>query len=158
MITRPSTDQIILDCRRELLEVLGPEITSDAGKVSVQMIENVLRNVATRAAHEIAWMREETTALEQFARDTLAILPGSSSGPSSLAAALAALEASPRDSLHLSDVSTVYSLAGEAFSCSIEAAMSGGDQALTERGIALLAARNATEQEIKGEWGFVGRG
>jgi hypothetical protein len=154
MITRPSTDQIILDCRRELLEVIGPEVKSDAGKVSMQMIENVLRNVATRAAHEIAWMRQETVSLEQFARDTLVEVPSSDA----IATALAALEAGPRESLHLADVALVYSLAGEAFSCSIEAAMASGNQALTERAIAMLAARNETEQQIKGEWGFVGRG
>ena len=154
MITRPSTPQIILDCRRELLEVLGPEITSDAGKVSVQMIENVLRNVATRASHEIAWMRDETTAMESYARDTLHVLPGSSS----VQAALEALAAGPHESLHLDDVATVYSLAGEALSCGLEAALASGEKALAERGAALLSARTATELQIMGEWGFVGRG
>jgi hypothetical protein len=154
VITRPSTDQIILDCRRELLDVLGPEVSSDAGKVSVQMLENVLRNVATRSAHEIAWMSEETSVCEQFARDTLAALPGNAA----VSAALRALEAGPRTSLHLNDVTTVYGLAGEAFSCAVEAAMGSGNDALTKRAIDVLAARNAREQEIMGEWGFVGRG
>jgi hypothetical protein len=154
VITRPSTDQIILDCRRELLDVLGPEVSSDAGKVSVQMLENVLRNVATRSAHEIAWMSEETSECEQFARDTLAAVPGNAA----VTAALGALEAGPRTSLHLNDVTTVYGLAGEAFSCAVEAAMGSGNDALTKRAIDVLAARNAREQEIMGEWGFVGRG
>ncbi len=154
MIALPTTAQIILDCRRELLEVIGPEVQSDAGKVSVQMLENVLRNVATRAAHEIAWMREETSSMEAFARDTLAAAPGTSA----IAAALAALDAGPRLSLHLDDVAKVYSLAGEAFSCAIEAALSGGHATSAERGAALLATRSGTEVEIMGEWGFVGRG
>ena len=154
MISRPSTAQVILDCRRELLEVIGPEVTSDAGKVSVQMLENVLRNAATRAAHEIAWMREETLAMESFARDTLAASPGASS----VSGALDALEGGPRESLHLDDVVAVYSLAGEAFSCAIEAALGGGHTHLADRGAALLAARSATEVAIMGEWGFVGRG
>ncbi len=154
MIALPTTAQIILDCRRELLEVIGPEVQSDAGKVSVQMLENVLRNAATRAAHEIAWMREETSAMEAFARDTLAAAPAASS----IDGALAALEAGPRQSLHLDDVARVYSLAGEAFSCAIETALGGGLAELAERGAALLAARSATEVEIMGEWGFVGRG
>ena len=154
MISLPTTAQIILDCRRELLEVIGPEVQSDAGKVSVQMLENVLRNAAARAAHEIAWMREETISMETFARDTLAAAPD----PSVIAAALAGLDAGPRQSLHLDDVAKVYGLAGEAFSCAIEAALGGGLAELAERGAALLAARSAIEVEIMGEWGFVGRG
>ena len=154
MISRPTTAQIILDCRRELLEVIGPEVQSDAGKVSVQMLENVLRNTATRAAHEIAWMRDETVAMEAFARDTLAASPGAPS----IADALIALAAGPGESLHLDDVVKVYSLAGEAFSCAMEAALGGGHGELADRGAALLAARSATEVEIMGEWGFVGRG
>ena len=154
MISLPSTPQIILDCRRELLEVIGPEVKSEAGKVSVQMLENVLRNAATRAAHEIAWMREETAAMEGFARDTLV----AAAGTSALADALTALAAGPRESFHLDDVAKVYSLAGEAFSCAIEVALGGGHAELAGRGAALLAARSATEVEIMGEWGFVGRG
>ncbi len=154
MISRPTTEQIILDCRRELLEVIGPEVSSEAGKVSVQMLENVLRNAATRAGHEIAWMRDETLAMESYARDTLAASPGSSS----ISAALTALETGPRESLHLDDMTRVYSLAGEAFSCAIEAALGGGHTELADRGAALLAARSATEVHIMGEWGFVGRG
>jgi hypothetical protein len=154
VIALPTTAQIILDCRRELLEVIGPEVQSDAGKVSVQMLENVLRNAATRAAHEIAWMRDETSAMEAFARDTLAAAPASAE----ISVALAALGSGPRSSLHLDDVANVYSLAGEAFSCAIEAALGGGLAELAERGAALLAARSATEVEIMGEWGFVGRG
>jgi hypothetical protein len=154
MISLPSTEQIILDCRRELLEIIGPEMTSDAGKLSVQMVENVLRNVATRAAHEIAWMREETLAMESFARDTVKAHPGSSA----VSAALTALDAGPRNSLHLDDVAATYSLASEALSCSLEAALANGDSALDARGAALLAERSAKEVQIMGEWGFVGRG
>jgi hypothetical protein len=154
VIVRPSTEQILLDVRRELLDILGPEISSDAGKISVQMVENVLRNCATRAAHEIAWMRDETLAMESFARDTVAAHPPAST----LASAVSALDAGPRASLHLDDVAAVYSLAGEAFSCALEVALATGDDALSSRGAALLAARSATEVHIMGEWGFVGRG
>ncbi len=154
MISLPSTEQILLDCGRELLEVIGPEVTSDAGKVSVQMLENVLRNVAMRAAHEIAWMRDETAAMESFARDTASAHPS----VSAVTVALAALDAGPRGSLHLDDVASVYSLAGEALSCSLEAVLAAGDSGLGARGAALLVARSATEVQIMGEWGFVGRG
>lgn len=154
MISRPTTEQIILDCRRELIDIIGPEVTTDAGKVSVQMLENVLRNVALRAAHEIAWMHDETASMESLARNTVAAHPGATL----VAEALAALDAGPRASLHLDDVVAVYSLAGEAFSCSLEVALAVGDTELGGRGAAMLAARSATEVQIMGEWGFVGRG
>ena len=154
MISLPSTDQIILDCRRELLEVIGPEVTTEAGKVSVQMVENVLRNAAQRAAHEIAWMRDETLAMEAYAADTLAAL---ASAPG-VAAALAALNGGPRQSLHLQDMALTYSLAGEALSCALEAALAADHHELSARASALLGARSANEVQIMGEWGFVGRG
>lgn len=154
MISLPTTDQVILDCRRELLEVIGPEVHTDAGKVSVQMLENVLRNAATRAAHEIAWMRDETLAMEAYAKDVLSELPGAAG----VGDALASLDAGPRQSLHLQDMAKVYSLAGEALSCALEAALAAGHGELSTRAAALLSARSATEVQIMGEWGFVGRG
>jgi hypothetical protein len=154
VISLPTTDQVILDCRRELLDVIGPEVHTDAAKVSVQMLENVLRNAATRAAHEIAWMHDETLAMEAFAKDTLAALP---SAPG-LAEALVELDAGPRQSLHLDDMARTYSLAGEALSCALEAALAAGNAELSARAHALLSARSATEVQIMGEWGFVGRG
>ncbi len=154
MISYPTTDQIILDCRRELLEVIGTEVTSDAGKVSVQMIENVLRNVATRAAHEIAWLREETVAMTDFATAAAHTIPGISG----LDDALATLKNAPASSLHLADVTAVYTLAGDAMSCAVEGVLAAGHVELSEKAAALLATRSATELQIMGEWGFVGRG
>lgn len=154
MISYPTTEQIILDCRRELLEVIGVEVTSDAAKVSVQMVENVLRNVAMRAAHEIAWMREETAAMELYANDVLAAIPGAPG----VAGALTALGDGPGESLFLNDVTKVYTLAGEAMSCAVEAALAAGHTELSSRAAALLTGRNVREQQIMGEWGFVGRG
>jgi hypothetical protein len=154
VISLPTTDQVILDCRRELLEVIGPEVQTDAAKVSVQMLENVLRNAATRAAHEIAWLRDETLSMEAFAKDTLVALPSAAG----VAAALSSLAAGPRHSLHLQDMVRTYSLAGEALSCALEAALAAGESTLSARAAALLSARSATEVQIMGEWGFVGRG
>ena len=153
MNTRPRTDQIIIDCRRELMEVILPEISSDQVRVSVQMLENVLRNVATRAAHEIAWMREETTLLEGYAREVAAALPEDQS----LTASLRHLDDAPRDSLHLEDVTDAYSRAGEAMSCALEVAMRAGHLPFSDRAAELLRARNVRELEIKGEWTMVGR-
>jgi hypothetical protein len=153
MISRPTTDQLILDCRRELLDVVLPDVQSEHVRVSVQMLENILRNVATRAAHEIAWMREETFSLEAYARDVLAV----SSDGAAIVAALDALGTTPRQSDHLTDVVETYSRAGEAFSCALELAMSEGHSALAARAAELLAARNARELEVNGEWAMVGR-
>jgi hypothetical protein len=152
MISRPTTDQVILDCRRELLDVVLPDVQSDHVRVSVQMLENILRNVATRAAHEIGWMREETLAMEVYVHDVIAAV-----GSDTAAEALTALDAGPRTSLDLADVVEVYSRAGEAFSRALEAAIAAGHAELSGRAAELLAARNARELEINGEWAMVGR-
>ena len=61
MLSRPTTEQIIMDCRRELLETIDPAVSAPQVKVVIQMLENVLRNAAVRSAHEIAWMHSEGT-------------------------------------------------------------------------------------------------
>jgi hypothetical protein len=157
MNSQPRTDQIILDCRRELLEVILPDVCSDHVRVSVQMLENVLRNVATRAAHEIAWMREETVALEVYAREVAQAFPADEGLCAALADALADLDTGPRESLHLEEVCETYSRAGRAMSCALELAMAAGQGPFADRAAELLAARNARELEIKGEWTMVGR-
>lgn len=154
MISRPTTDQILLDCRRELLETVLPAVSDPAVAVCVQMMENVLRNTAARAAHEIAWMTEESEQMLAYARDVAAGGPGDAD----LAAAIQAAEAARSPSLHLDDVVAAYSAAGEALSCAVEAAIAAGDGALTGRGVDLIKARTDREQEIKGEWTMIGRG
>ena len=69
-----------------------------------------------------------------------------------------ALNGGPRQSLHLQDMARVYSLAGEALSCALEAALAAGHQELSSRASALLGDRSVNEVQIMGEWGFVGRG
>lgn len=59
MISRPTTDQLILECCRHLLEDVVPHVADDAGRERLVMIETILRNTAVRAAHEIAWMTDE---------------------------------------------------------------------------------------------------
>lgn len=153
MNAQPRTDQIILDCRRELLEVILPDVTSEHVRVSIHMLENVLRNAATRAAHEIAWMREETGALEAYAREVAVAYPGDEA----LVGALRDLDSAPRESLHLEDVAETYSRAGRAMSCALEVAMAAADGPFSDRAASLLRERNNRELEIKGEWTMVGR-
>lgn len=154
MITRPTTDQILLDCRRELLEVVKPAVDSEAAQVSIDMLENVLRNCATRAANEIAWMTAESSAMVGFAKDVVA----AGHGNDPLAAALEAFDTGASSDLDLESVTAAYSLAGDAFSCAIEAAIASGDESLSTRASELLQQRVDRELEIMGEWGFVGRG
>ena len=63
-------------------------------------VETVLRNMAVRAAHEVAWMREETAEIEDYAIQVARQAPDSEP----LGAALRALADAPRESLHLRDV------------------------------------------------------
>ena len=66
MIAKPTTEQILNDCSRELMEVVLPAVTDQTVMVTIFMMDLVLRNCAVRAAHEIAWMTEEIAALEAF--------------------------------------------------------------------------------------------
>lgn len=153
MITRPTTPQIILDCRKELLEVIKPAVDNEAIGVSIDMLENVLRNCATRAGNEIAWMTAETSDLVAFAGE---VAERHRSEP--LVEAISAFESGASSDLDLESVTATYSLAGEAFSCAAEAALRSGDAELAARAAALLQQRVDREVEIMGEWGFVGRG
>src|SRR5260370_12596332 len=95
MITRPTTEALIMDCCRELTEEILPALTDETLKLRLVMTETVLRNAAVRAAHEIAWMREETAALMAYARRVAA-----RHGSAPLRAALADAAAGPRPSRH----------------------------------------------------------
>ena len=117
MLSRPTTEQILIDCRNELLNTIDPAVSAEPVKIAIQMMENVLRNCATRAAHEIAWMHEETSAMVDFARR---VAHGAHTTPE-LTAALAAYEAGASTSLHLDDVAATYDLAGECLSAALEA-------------------------------------
>ena len=64
MIGRPTTEQILLDCCRELMEDVLPTLTDETTIVRVAMIEQVLRNAAARCAHEIGWMLEELPVID----------------------------------------------------------------------------------------------
>lgn len=150
MISRPTTEQIVLDCRRELIETIFPAVSDAAAALAVRMLENVLDNVATRAAHEIAWMTEEAADMVAYAAEVAVAYPG---GELEVAVAAAA----PALSLHLEDVVAAYSRAGEALSCATEAASAARDGARLRQAVELLERRTAREQEIKGEWQMLGR-
>ena len=116
------------------------------------MAETVLRNAAVRAAHEIAWMREETAALLAYAERVAA---RQDSEP--VRAALAAAEAGPADSLHLADVADRYERAGQAFTAALAAAQEAGDADLVAQARELLRDRIATEKQVMATYAVVGR-
>jgi hypothetical protein len=137
MIAKPTTEQILNDCSRELMEVVLPAVADETVAVAIYMMDLVLRNAAVRAAHEIAWMTEEIGELEAFVGDST---PVEADG-----------------SLHLDDVVERYRRASEAFSRAMEEAVAAGDEERTQRGAALMAHRAGREQEIMCGWSPVGR-
>src|SRR5262245_20547947 len=131
MIAKPTTEQILNDCSRELMEVVLPAVTDETVVVAIYMMDLVLRNAAVRAAHEIAWMTEEVAELEAFAG----------------VGADADTPAGPGAGLHLDDVVERYRRASDAFSGAMEHAVATGDDDRTRRGAALMARRADREQE-----------
>ena len=152
MLSRPTTEQILLDCCRELMTNVLPSLTDATAQVSVIMVETVLRNTAVRAAHEVAWMREETADIEAYAREVAAQAPGTT-----LETALAALAGAPRDSLHLDDVVETYCRAGNALSAALETAVAGGLAPLIQRGEEILDVRSGHETDVMAGWSPTGR-
>ena len=151
MITRPTTDVLIGDCCRELMDAILPGLTDETVRLRLVMTETVLRNAAVRAAHEIAWMREETAALLAYAARV-----AERHGGEALDAALAAARGCPADSLHLADVTDRYELAGQAFSAALAAAQEAGAADLVARARELLRGRIATEKQVMATYAVVG--
>jgi hypothetical protein len=152
MLSRPTTEQILLDCCRELMTNVLPSLTDATAQVSVIMVETVLRNTAVRAAHEVAWMRDETADIEAYAREVAAQAPGTT-----LETALGALAAAPRDSLHLDDVVETYCRAGNALSAALETAVASGLAPLIQRGEEILDVRSGHETDVMAGWSPTGR-
>lgn len=152
MITRPTTDALIGDCCRELTEAILPALTDDTLRLRLVMTETVLRNAAVRAAHEIAWMVLETSALMAYAAEV-----AGRHGGEPLLAALAEAQAGEAESLHLADVTGRYERAGRAFELALAAATGAGAADLIERARELLRDRIATEKRVMATYAVVGR-
>jgi hypothetical protein len=135
------------------MNVVLPALTDETAQVSVIMVETVLRNTAARAAHEVAWMREETAAIESYAQAVAEQAPSADS----VGAALQALAGAPRDSLHLDDVVETYCRAGDVLSAALETAVAGRLAGLVGHGEELLVARADHETEVMAGWTPTGR-
>jgi len=153
VLSRPTTEQILLDCCRELMTTVLPALTDETAQVSVIMVETVLRNAAVRAAHEVAWMRAETAEIESYTQAVAEQAPGADL----LRAALKALADAPRDSLHLDDVVETYCRAGNALSAALETAVAGSLTGLVRRGEEILDTRDGHETEVMAGWTPTGR-
>ncbi len=150
MIAQPSASQLVRAVRTQLADAVLPALSDEKVIVEVQMMLSLLDTLAVRVDHEIAWMREETVAIEGMARGI--------TGSAEVTAALAALDASDAASDHLPDVSRRYELASEVLSCAAEAAASRGDEELAESVHDLIRLRLKHEQEVVGVFTAVGRG
>ena len=152
MIGRPTTEQILLDCCRELMEDVVPTLTDETTIVRVAMIEQVIRNAAARCAHEIGWMLEEMPVIEGYARAVLAAAPNDD-----LAAALRAVEDGADARMDLDVVTDRYARAGNLFAAALETAVSSGLTDLQADGERILDARLTREQQVMAGWSPTGR-
>jgi hypothetical protein len=152
VISRPTTEQVLLDCCRVLENDVLPGVADETMQVRLVMLGKVLRNAAVRAAHEVAWMRGETAQIEAYAGAVAA-----STGSDDLRAALDELATGPHDSLHLADVVEVYVRASDVLSLALEAALTDGCDELVREGESLLSARLAHENDVVGGWDSAGR-
>lgn len=150
MLTQPTTDHVITGVLRSLDETVLPAITDEPARVAVQMIHQILRGAAARAAHEVAWMEEEIAAIRAAAAPL--------AGDQRVAEALGELDALDPASLHLADVQTRYDRAGEVLSRTFEAAYAAGDESAIASAREVLQLRGAHEMEIVGQLDLVGRG
>lgn len=155
MIVRPSTPQLVDALRHELSETIAPQVTGATGAVTLAMIDRILLNIGVRAEHEVAWMREETDAMERFAERVVATVRGADAAK----AALDAVRDSRTDSLHLTDVRDDYDRASEAFSSAVDDVMAADDDDLRQEAFRLLQTRVERETQITGpDFTMVGRG
>ena len=151
MISRPTTDQLIADACQDLVDTVLPALTDETLQVRVAMAETVLRNAAVRAAHEIAWMTDETAALIEYANAVNARIPSVE-----LTAALAAFDDAPQ-SLHLADVVETYERASRAFAAALAAAQRDERAELVDAAQQLLEDRVSTEKAVMATYAVVGR-
>lgn len=159
MISRPTTEQILLDCCAELIDGVLPAVTDEVSGARVRMLEGVLRTAAARTAHEIAWMDEETAAMRAYVRrvrDEAPVLEGlDPGGELAVAGGAPAADTAGRaaaDSLHLSDVIARYRQAGDAFSSALETAHAINSDFLWDEGVAVLEQRVQHERQARGVW------
>lgn len=152
MVSRPTTEQLLLDCVKELMQGVLPFVSEAPAIIRIYMIEQVLRSAAIRSANEIAWMREEVPAIEAYGRalhDAVA--------NEELAALLTSLDEADENDLTLNAVAERYFRAGEVLSTALEMAVLSGHDELREQGEQIVVARMARERVVMAGWSPTGR-
>ena len=142
MITAPTTAQLLSVVRQELAEKVAPAVTDPQVATSLHMIDHILRTLAVRAEHELGWMAEEMSAIENVAsRVAASDLPGAAS----VAQALEDFRANLSPGLHAADVAADYNRASEVLSRTVEATFPGG------RGVSPRQGRREPPETATGE-------
>lgn len=152
MISRPTTDQLLLDCVKELMQGVLPAVSDPPAIIRIYMIEQVLRSAAIRSANEIAWMREEIPAIEAYGRAVLDTVANED-----LTVLLARLEQADESDLTLTAVAERYFRAGEVLSTALEVAVLCGLEDLRQQGEQIVVTRMARERDVMAGWSPTGR-
>lgn len=153
MISRPTTQKLIDAICVELAEKVAPAVTDPTMQVQLEMAIAVLKTAAVRSGKELAWMREESDAIEQTARHLLDALPDAKS----LQEALQAYTDGLTNSLYLDEAQQDYARASEVLSCAIEAAYESGNAEHIAAVIRLMDQRHANQQAVTGQFMAAGR-
>jgi len=149
MQSTPTTAQILEGIRADLRQTILPEVAAGPARVTLEMLDNLLSSAATRAGHEVAWMRDECDRMEAIADEV---------DDPAVREALAAYRVGDRESLHLEAVQQAYQQASEVLSRVIEHALATSNKALLEQARQVLRLRSEREVAILGEWTLAGRG
>jgi hypothetical protein len=157
MIARPTTQQLLDDCAREVRDTIMPLVDDPAVRVRLEMLEQLLASCAVRSAHESAWMAEECDAMEAFADEVVAALPEADAVTVALDEYRRAVASPTGASLHLDDRVRLYDLAGQAFGAALEAAMARSHPQLATRARDLIHARVDREADCRPGFYFPGR-
>jgi hypothetical protein len=153
MMARPTTDQILEDCARDLRELVLPAVDDPTITIHLQMMEQLLRSCAVRAAHEIAWMAEESAEMETFVESVVASQPGARDAADLLQVA----RRHHPDRVDLDAQVANYSRVGQAFSAALAHALDGDHPAAAQTGRDLILARCRHEDECRPHFYFPGR-
>ncbi len=152
MISKPTTPQLISAVCAELEAKVAPEVDGPT-RVVLDMALGILRATAIRSAHELAWMHEEATDIEDLARRFCRELPSTGD----IAEELLALEQASTGSMDLADAQATYERASEVLSRATEAAYRSGSSEHVAAVIALVRQRIEHQDAVTGAFEAVGR-
>lgn len=154
MMTLPSSSQLIGVVRAELPETLDG-ISDDPRIVNtLSMVDFMLATIAARCEHEIGWMIEEIEQIDAVAAE---IVDSGHDRDARVSEGLRRLRAGDVQSFDIEAVRARYHLASAVLSDCVEIALAAGGE-MRNRVEAVLSARLAHEEQIRGALALVGRG